>query len=150
MKVHRFNWLIWAGFVLSVAAFLIYPLVFIWFPEERDFRWVSLLLFAGAAVLLVIGIRRAFVPGRPRRSKIAASVAAALSLLVFGFFILTFFIIARNLPPSRGAPQVGQKAPDFSLTDTSGKSVSLSELLASPVKGKPPRGVLLVFYRGYW
>jgi hypothetical protein len=59
---------------------------------------------------------------------------------------------------------VGQKAPDFTLSDTNGKPVSLSELLSTPINGKTmnapvgnaqqaptsPKGVLLVFYRGYW
>jgi hypothetical protein len=38
------------------------------------------------------------------------------------------------------------------LTDTSGKQVSLAELLRSPIKEgqAAPKGVLLVFYRGYW
>jgi hypothetical protein len=34
--------------------------------------------------------------------------------------------------------------------DTTGKSVALSELLTSPINGQAPKGVLLVFYRGYW
>ena len=44
----------------------------------------------------------------------------------------------------------GKKAPEFSLSDTNGKLVSLSELLTTPVDGKTPKGVVLVFYRGYW
>lgn len=38
---------------------------------------------------------------------------------------------------------VGDVAPDFTLTDQNGKSVSLAA-----AKGKSP--VVLVFYRGYW
>ncbi len=52
------------------------------------------------------------------------------------------------------ALEVGQKAPDFTLADTNGKTVSLSELLTRPIEGKAassnPKGVLLIFYRGYW
>jgi len=58
-----------------------------------------------------------------------------------------------QLPPSKGAPRVGEKAPGFTLPDTSGKPVKLSELLAAPTasqSGAKPQGVLLVFYRGYW
>jgi cytochrome oxidase Cu insertion factor (SCO1/SenC/PrrC family) len=39
--------------------------------------------------------------------------------------------------------KVGQPAPDFSLEDVSGKTVTLSEF-----RGK--KTVVLVFYRGYW
>lgn len=152
MNVRKFNWQIWAGFLLSVIAFLSYPFVFVWFPVTRDFPWANLLLFALAAVLLLVGVRRAFAPDRvhPKRSKISGSVLAILGVVIFGFFVFIAFIGARWLPASTGHPQVGQKAPDFTLSDTSGKPVSLSELLASPINGKAPKGVLMVFYRGYW
>jgi hypothetical protein len=156
MTTRRFNWPIWTGFLLSLFAFISYFSVFVRFPVTRDFPWVNLLLFAAAAALLVVGVRRAFARDRshPKRSKITGAVVATLSVAIFGFFIFATFIMARQLPASHGAPQVGQKAPDFSLTDINGKPVSLSEMMASPVNGKAgspnPRGVLLVFYRGYW
>ena len=152
MKIQRFNWQIWAGFLLSVIAFLSYFFVFIWFPVTRDFPWANLLLFGVAATLLLVGVRRAFAPDRlrPARSKIAASILATLSVVILGSFIFFAFIMSRWLPASHGAPEVSRKAPDFSLADTNGKPVSLSELLATPINGKTPKGVLLVFYRGYW
>lgn len=150
MNVRRFNWPIWAGFLLSLIAFLSYFFVFVWFPVTRDFPWANLLLFAFAAALLLLGLRRAFSPDRPRRSKIAGAILATVSVAIFGFFIFATFIMARRLPASQSAPQMSQKAPDFTLPDTNRKAVSLSELLASPVNGKPTKGVLLVFYRGYW
>lgn len=146
----RFNWQLWAGFLLSIVAFLSYPFVFVNFPVTRDFPWANLLLFGVAAVLLIFGVRRAFAPGRSWKSKVAGSVLATLSVLVIGVFIFSAFIMSRWLPASHGAPHVGQKALDFSLTDTKGKAVSLDELLSSPVNGKAPAGVLLIFYRGYW
>ena len=153
MKFPKMNWPLWAGFLLSLIAFLSYFFVFVWFPVTRDFPWANLLLFAGAAVLLLVGLRRAFGAGRPRptQSKIAGALLTLAGLAIFGFFVFAVFIMARQLPASHGAPQVGQKAPDFTLTDTNGKPVSLSGLLAaSDEQGKTPRGVLLVFYRGYW
>ena len=72
-----------------------------------------------------------------------------------------------QLPPSMPAPrpapaveekhtpQVGEKAPDFSLPDQYGLPVTLSEQWKAPAPG-PQEGeiaepwVLLVFYRGYW
>lgn len=152
MTTRRFNWPLWVGFVLTLAAFMTYVSVFVWFPITRDFPWANLLMFSIAVVLLVMGVRRGFAADRPHptRSKIITSIVAALSVAVIGFFIFTIFVAARWLPPSKGAPQVGQQAPDFTLTDTTGKQVSLTELRTAPIDGKAPKGVLLVFYRGYW
>ena len=54
-----------------------------------------------------------------------------------------------QLPPSKGAPKVGEKAPDFTLPDSTGKPVKLSEFIAAG-NGAKGSWVLLVFYRGYW
>lgn len=152
MNVRRINWPLWVGFLLTLAAFMTYFTVFVWYPTTRDFPWVNLFLFVTAGVLLFLGVKNGFAPGRPRPmlSKIAAIVVTSLSALVMAFFVFAVFIAARWLPESKGAPQVGQKAPDFTLTDTNGKSVSLTELLSTPVNGNAPKGVLLIFYRGYW
>jgi len=153
MNTQRFNWQIWAGFLLSLAASISYPVIFMRWPTTRDFPWVTLLLYVVAAALLVIGIRRAFASGRALKSKIAASILTALTLVIMGLFLFSTLIMSRWLPASQGAPQVGQKAPDFSLVDANGKTVSLSELLSSSTGGQQmskPKGVLLIFYRGYW
>jgi lysylphosphatidylglycerol synthetase-like protein (DUF2156 family) len=152
MSVRRFNWPLWTGLLLTVLSFFSYVAVFVRFPLTRDFPWVNLLLFLLAAVLLFIGVRRAFASDRPhpRRSKIIGSLVTAFGVLIIALFVFGFFVFARLLPQSKGAPQVGQKAPEFTLTDTSSKSVSLRELLSTPINGNAPKGVLLVFYRGYW
>ena len=72
------------------------------------------------------------------------SIVAVLSIVILALFVFTIFVNGRWLPASKGAPQVGQRAPDFTLTATDGKPVTLSELR----NGK--RAVLLIFYRGYW
>lgn len=53
------------------------------------------------------------------------------------------------LPESPKAPVVGAKAPDFTLPDANGTSVTLSKPFAPQGSAKGP-WVLLVFYRGYW
>lgn len=152
MSLRRLNWPLWVGFLLTLAAFMTYFSVFVYFPVTRDFPWANLLLFLLAAVLVFIGVRRGFASDRPHptRSKILSSIVALLSALVIGMFVLGFFVVGRWLPESKGAPQVGQKAPDFTLTDSNGNSVSLAQLLSTPQDGNPTKGVLLVFYRGYW
>ena len=146
----KFNWQIWTGFLLSLFALISYPFLFVNWPSTRDFPWANFLLFAVAMVLLFLGIRRSFRPDRRILSKILSSLAAALGALILGLFLFAYFVAGRWLPPSLAAPQVGQKAPEFTLADTSNRSVSLSELLSQPINNKPPKGVLLIFYRGYW
>jgi hypothetical protein len=150
MKIKSINWPIWTGLLMTLVAFVSYFFVFVWFPVTRDFPWANLLLFAFAAVLLLLGIRRAFAGTRPRKSKVAGVIVATLSLIIFGLFIFATLVMPRWMPAAGGAPKVSQKAPDFSLTDTNGKTVTLAELLSTPIKGKPAKGVLLIFYRGYW
>ena len=148
----RFNWQIWAGALLSFIALAGHPFVFIEWPLNRNFPWVSVLLFAAAALLLFVGVRRGFAATRthPTRSRIAASIGATISVLALAAFVFAFFVAGRWLPASEGAPKVGQKAPEFTLADTTGKQVSLAELRSTLINGKAPIGVLLIFYRGYW
>jgi hypothetical protein len=154
-KLRRPNWSVWAGFLVSGLAFVSYFLFFAQFPATRDFPWVNFLLFAAAALLLVAGLRRAFGGASFYRGKLSGPILAMLSTVILGFFCFSVFVESRQLPPAEHAPHVGQKAPQFSLPDTNGRSESLSELLTSPigatsVPGRVPKGVLLVFYRGYW
>src|SRR5688500_9121065 len=112
MNVRRLNWPLWVGFLLTLAAFITYTSVFVYYPVTRDFPWVNLLIFAVAVVLLIIGLRRAFASDRPHptRSKVVSSIVGVLGFAVFAFFIFAFFIAAKWLPASTGAPQVGQRA----------------------------------------
>jgi cytochrome oxidase Cu insertion factor (SCO1/SenC/PrrC family) len=80
-----------------------------------------------------------------RRAKWLLSVGMALVLIALPM------MVAAQLPESKGAPAVGEKAPDFTLPDADGKPVKLADVLAGKdAAGKKPNGVLLVFYRGYW
>ena len=152
MTLRRINWPLWVGLLLTVAAFMSFFFIFVRFPITRDFPWANFLLFAIAAVLLFLGLRRAFAPDRPHplRSKIVSVLVTVVGVLVIGLFAFAYFVGGRMLPASKGAPQVGQRAPEFTLPDSTGKQVSLNELMTSPINGKAPRGVLLIFYRGYW
>ena len=136
--MRRVNWLLWSGFLLSIAAFLSYFVVFARWPVTRDVPWVNYLLFIAAIALVVAGIRRA-----PR--KVLASIVGGLGVAIAVFFVAIIVFGSRQMPVSAHAPHVGEKAPDFTLLDTNRKPVSLSQLLASA-----PKGVVLIFYRGYW
>ena len=73
-------------------------------------------------------------------------VAGLFSYELFARFPITreIFYVLRQVPASAGAPRVGQKAPDFILLDQNGKPVGLGDLLSGS------RGVVLIFYRGFW
>jgi hypothetical protein len=146
----KINWPLWLGFIVTIFAFVSYPFIFANWETTRDFPWANIPLFILALALLFFGLRRAFAPGRRLVSKIVAPIVTMISLLVLAMFIFTAFIASRWLPASANAPQVSQKAPEFTLKDTGNKAVSLTELLSQPINNKPPKGVLLVFYRGYW
>ncbi len=152
MNERRWNWPLWAGFVLSLVAFLSYFVLFARFPVTRDVPWVNLLLFALAIFLLAIALNRAFGQPQVYRGKIVGPILTVLSLAVTVFFCVAVFYFSKQLPASVKAPRVGAKAPDFELSDTQNNRVSLAGLLTTPnaTTHRPTKGVLLVFYRGYW
>ena len=138
----KWNWPIWIGFIVAVGGLFSYEF-FAQFPVTRDFPWATLLIFAVAALLLVIGIFRAF--GRPQlyRGKVFGSTFAAIALLLFAFFAYEIFYVLRQVPLSAQAPRVGERAPEFALPDQNGKQVALGDLLS-------PNGAVIIFYRGHW
>jgi MFS superfamily sulfate permease-like transporter len=133
----RFNWQLWLGLVLAVVAFVSYFVFFSQYEVTRDVPWASFVLFLIAIALLVSGWRRA-----PR--KILASIVAVLGFVVAGLFIFSVTVGSKDLPAAQAAPAIAQRAPGFTLPDTRGQQVSLSNVLAQS------NGVLLIFYRGYW
>lgn len=143
------NFLPLAGFVVCLAAFLSYFLVFSQIPATRDVPWLSWLLFACGLALIVAGTARAFRAPEVFRGKVLGPTFAVLGLAVTGLFLFATTVGSRQLPATAGALQVGQQAPDFTLPDAQGRPVRLASLFEPPAGG-PPGWVLLVFYRGYW
>jgi AhpC/TSA family len=137
------NWSLWIGFLLVLAGFLSYTF-FAQFPITRDFPWANFLLFAVGGILLVLGLFRAFGKPQVYRGKIFGPILATLGISMFVLFSYIFFYELRQVPPSTGAPRVGQKAPDFTLSNQDGKQVSLSDLVGQS------KAVALIFYRGFW
>lgn len=143
-------WL-WEGFALTVVAMISYPFVFARYAITRDFPWATLLLIVLGLWLLGAGIGRAFRKPEAYRGKLTGAILGALAVLLTGFFLIEIFYVTRELPASHGSPQVGQIAPDFTLSDSTGSPVTLSTALNSPFAGRNrTAAVLLIFYRGYW
>jgi hypothetical protein len=141
---------LWLGFLVTMFAFLSYIPIFARFPVTRDVPWANYLLFALGLGLVLVGLLRAFRQPAVYRGKIAGPILATLSVAALAFFCFTILSLGKHLPASAQAPKVGQKAPDFALNEINGATVSLASLLSTPVASHPPKGVLLVFYRGYW
>jgi ABC-type transport system involved in cytochrome c biogenesis permease subunit len=140
----NWNWRIYVGFLVVLAGLFSYPLLLIDYPLFRDFPWLNLLLFAAGLALLGVGLVRACRKPEQYRGRVVGPVVTLLSLAGVFMFCYGLLVIARQLPPSPGAPRVGQKAPDFTLPDHDGKPVALADLLSGS------RATLLIFYRGYW
>jgi peptidoglycan/LPS O-acetylase OafA/YrhL len=140
----RRNILNWAGFAIILVAIVSYIPFFAVFPATRDIPWANYLLFLIGGALLAVGVRRAFGDSEHYRGKISGSILAALSALLFAFFVVSVTYFSKQLPSAETALGVNQKAPPFVLVDTAGKQVSSADLL------KDHRGLVVVFYRGYW
>ena len=140
----RRNILSWAGFAIVLVALVSYLPFFAVFPATRDIPWANYLLFVIGGALLAVGVRRAFRDPEIYRGKISGPILAALSFLLFAFFVASVTYFAKQIPAAETALGVSQKAPPFVLVDTAERQVSSADLL------KDHRGLVVVFYRGYW
>jgi len=159
MTERRRNFAPWWGLLFAIGAISCNAAFFVSPPFQGALPWLSLLFGFLSLVYLVIGLKRAF--GQPQfyRGKVLSVVLTVVSILPVALTAFVF-VHARKLPDSTAAPQVGQRVPDFTLSDTSGKPVSLDQLFAassgsfsvssSGTQSPAPKAVLLIFYRGYW
>ena len=124
---------------------------------------LSVLVAIGAVAAYVLLFRVAIIRNHPEGYVIAFALATTLAALgvaraqgrrwpawlVLGFTSLLlvagawFNFVAARVPAAPTALQVGERAPDFTLADATGRPVSLADY-----RGKKP--VVIVFYRGYW
>ncbi len=139
------------GFILLTVASTI-PQAYDLKLAQKTLPWLGLLLPVASVVCFVMALRRAFTQPQTYRGKVLGSILGVIAVLLFAGSVF-LFSHARDVPKSASAPKAGQKAPDFTLKDTSGQSVSLAQMLSTPIDsatGKAPKAVLLIFYRGYW
>ena len=95
-----------------------------------------MLAFALATALAALAVAR----GQGRRWPAWLALRLSSLLLVAGAWFN--FVVAR-VPDRPTALRVGERPPDFTLPDATGRPVSLAKY-----RGKKP--VVLLFYRGYW
>ncbi|HWY70660.1 MAG TPA: hypothetical protein VNX88_18480 [Terriglobales bacterium] len=154
MDSRRRNWTLWAGFLLSLIALLIYVLGF---QITRSVFWLSAALFVVAVWLLVSGFKRARREPELYRGRRAGPILATLSVVLVALFGFMTVMVTKYFPAAANAPKVGSRAPEFALLNTSSSPVTLGQLLSGSAlpgnasgSARGPRGILLVFYRGYW
>ena len=139
----------WVGLLLTVLGALSNGLPFIGFPAA-PVPWISLLLSLIGFAVVLLGLWRSFGQSTVYKGRLSGSIAAAFSVLFLAGAI-AFFWSSRHIPAeSAAAPRVGQRVPDFTLPDSDGHSVSLTQLFSGSAGKEPPKALLLVFYRGYW
>ena len=144
----RRNSFLWLGLLLIVVAILSNALYFVAVPAA-PLPWLNLVLPFLALLCLLVAIVRAFRQSSLYRGKILGTILTVFALLLCAGSVL-FFRAVRSVPRSAGAPQIGQRVPDFTLPDSTGQPVSLAQLFDAAPGAAPPKAVLLVFYRGYW
>ena len=135
----RRNHLLWICPLVVFAGFVSYYQVFARFAVLRDFPWVNLPVMWVGVVLSALGVRAAFREGR---RKILGPIALIFSLLVAGLFHAYIFWYSYRMPGETTITSAMTLAPDFTLTDQHGRSLTLSDLRG--------RKAVLIFYRGHW
>ena len=138
----RRNFAILAGPLVTFGGVASYYAYFGRIPALRDVPWLNLPLAALGVAISGWGMLRPFRSPDRYRGRFLGPAGLVVSLLVFGMFAFYVFIFSYDLPPPNDRVAVGATAPDFTLSDPTGKPVSLSEFRG--------RNVVLVFYRGYW
>jgi hypothetical protein len=134
------NHLVWIGPLVVFAGAVSYFLVFVRWPQLRDFPWVNL-------PLVLVGLAASVAAFRRRRKGVRLSASLAwfglcLSTLLAGLFCFYVFYLSSTLPVPTTTTVAMQHAPSFALADQDGEVVRLEEL-----RGK---NVVLVFFRGFW
>lgn len=139
----------WWGLLFAIGAIGCNVAFFVSSPLQGALPWLSLSLAVLALIFLVAGLWRALGQPQVYRGRALSVMLSVIAVFAIGLTAFAF-VSARNLPSSTAAAQVGQRVPDFSLSDTSGKRVSLDQLLAAGSGSPAPKALLLIFYRGYW
>lgn len=130
----------WLAPLLGFFGFLSYFLIFAKIPALRDLPVLNLLLVVLAVALAIAGFRS--VRGANRKRRAIHGIGLLFSIGCAGMLFLYVFGISYQMPEPSTETLALETAPDFSLPDVSGQTVSLSSF-----RGKK---VILSFYRGFW
>lgn len=135
MKLTTSGWLAALSVVVAIGAVVSYALL-LRVAVVRNHPEGYVIAFAIATALAVLAVARA----RARRWPAWLALGLSSLLLVGGTWF--DFVLAR-VPDAPTVLRVGERPPDFTLPDATGRPVALADF-----RGKKP--VVLIFYRGYW
>ena len=121
--------------VIAVGAAAAY-VIFLGVPVVRNHPEGYVVAFALATAVAALAVIRA----QGRRWPAWLALALSSIMLVAGGW---FNFVAARVPDTPTALRVGERPPDFTLPDASGRPVSLGDY-----RGRKP--VVIVFYRGHW
>ena len=128
-------WLAVLSVVVAIGAAATYALL-LRVALVRNHPEGYVVAFALATALAALAVARA----RGRRWPAWLALGLSSLLLVAGTW---FNFVGARVPAAPTMLRVGERPPDFTLTDAAGHPLSLADY-----RGKKP--VVLVFYRGYW
>jgi len=90
------------------------------------------------SLAITIGVRNnPLFQGSLRKVMTSGTVTAVIGLSLYGLYVGPLSTMNR----AEGVPQVGEQAPDFEITDPTGRTWRLSDFRSD---------VLVVFYRAFW
>jgi hypothetical protein len=107
----RTNSALWLGLLITVLGPLSNFLYYYKIPAAV-LPWLNLAIPAIGLLLILIGVVRASRQPQLYRGKILGSIFTVLAALLFAGSVW-LFIHVRDVPRSAGAPQIGQRVPDF-------------------------------------
>ncbi len=129
------GWLAVLGVGIAIGAAVAYALL-LRIPVIRNHPEGYVIAFAVATAMAGVAVTRA----RRRRWPAWLALGFTSLLLAGGAW---FNWVGARVPLTPTALRVGERPPDFTLPDATGRPVSLAEY-------RDRKPVILVFYRGYW
>lgn len=128
-------WLALLSVAIAIGAAVAYNLL-LGVPAIRNHPEGYVIAFALATAVAAVAVTRA----RRRRWPAWLALGFTSLLLAGGAW---FNWVGARVPVTPTALRVGERPPDFTLPDATGRPVSLADY-----RGRKP--VILIFYRGYW
>jgi hypothetical protein len=115
------NSALWYGLLITLLGIASQFFYFLRPPRavSHVLPWINLLLPAIGLIFLFIGLARAFRRSAVYSGKVWGSCVTVIALLLLAGNVV-LFQKTRDVPNSAGAPQVGQRLPEFTLLDSSG------------------------------